>query len=48
MRKLNNNMRFGVSFQLNPDHSCIFLKRWIAYNETMRGEMHEYQEETIA
>jgi len=26
----------------------ISLKRWFAYNETMRGEMHEYQEEAIA
>jgi hypothetical protein len=25
----------------------IFLKRWFADNETMRGEMHEYQEEAI-
>jgi len=26
----------------------IFLKRWFAYNETIRGETHEYQEKVIA
>ena len=26
----------------------IFLKRWFAYNETIRGEIHEYQKEVIA
>jgi hypothetical protein len=26
----------------------IFLKRWVAYNKTTRGDIHEYQEEAIA
>jgi hypothetical protein len=35
-----------VSAKFGP--LMIFLKRWFAYNETMRGEMHEYQEKAIA
>jgi hypothetical protein len=34
-----------VSAKFGP--LMIFLKRWFAYNETMRGEMHEYQEKVI-
>jgi len=52
------NHSFGVRYVLNQYSPCfvstkfgplmIFLKRWFADNETMRGEMHEYQEEAIA
>jgi len=35
-----------VSAKFGP--LMIFLKRWFAYNETIRGEMHEYQEKVIA
>jgi tetratricopeptide (TPR) repeat protein len=35
-----------VSTKFGP--LMIFLKRWFAYNETIRGEKHEYQEKVIA